>query len=108
MDRTGLVDYIVASSLLNRRLSDGKTSAAEKAKAYYYLGQTEALIGRNAWISQVDYFYEAAIRSAPKTKYATLAFDALEQQLLMEYTGSGGLDMPDDIKANLESLRSIR
>lgn len=108
MDRTGLVDYIVASSLLNRRINDGKTTSSEKAEAYYYLGVTEALIGRNAWITQVDYYYEAAVRAAPKSKYAALAYEALEQQVMMEYSGSSGLDVPDDIRANLEELRALR
>ena len=108
MDRSGLIDYMVASSLLNRRINDGKTTAQERAEAYYYLGLTEMLIGRNVWITQVDYYFEAAIRAAPRTKYAMLALDGLEQQVMMEYSGSGGFDIPDDIRIKLEQLRALR
>lgn len=107
LDRTGLVDFIVASSLLNRTLNEGKPSKDDQSHAYYLLGLTETLIGRNTWLTQTDFYFEAAIRTAPKSKYAQLAFDALEQQLLLEYSGSGGINIPDDIRANLEELRAL-
>lgn len=71
------------------------------------LGITESLIGRSTWLSQTDYYYEASIRSAPKSKIAAKAMDALEQQVLMEYSGSGGTNIPDDIQANLDELRGL-
>jgi tetratricopeptide (TPR) repeat protein len=108
MDRTGLVDYIVASSLLNQYLSQNKLVKADKtAEAYYLLGITESLIGRSTWLTQTDYYYEAAVRTAPKSKIASKAFDALEQQLLMEYSGSGGTHIPEDVQANLDELRGL-
>lgn len=107
LDRTGLVDFIVASSLLNRTLNNEKISKEDQSQAYYLLGLTETLIGRSTWLTQTDYYFEAAARIAPKSKYARLAFDALEQQILLEYSGSGGINIPDDIRANLEELRAL-
>ena len=107
MDRTGLVDYIVASGLLNQYLNDKKIKADKTAEAYYLLGVTESLIGRSTWLSQTDYYFEAAVRAAPKSKIALKAFDALEQQILMEYSGSGGTHIPEDVSANLEELRGM-
>lgn len=107
MDRTGLVDYIVASGLLNRFLQDKSLKPNQTAEAYYSLGITESLIGRSTWLTQTDYYFEAAVRTAPKSKVATKAFDALEQQILMEYSGSGGTHIPDDVQANLEELRGL-
>lgn len=107
MDRTALVDFIVASGLLNRYMQGKAITADHKAESYYLLGMTEALIGRTTWLSQTDYYLEASVRSAPKSKTALKALDALEQQILMEYSGSGGTNIPDEIEANLEELRNL-
>jgi hypothetical protein len=107
LDRSGLVDFIVASALLNRELSSTKLTPNEESEALYMLGITETLIGRSAWLTQTDYFMEAAIRISPKSKFAAMAYDALEHHILLEYSGSGGIHVPDDIQRNLETLRKM-
>ena len=107
LDRTGLVDYIAASALLNRFMTNKAIKAEQTSEAYYLLGVTEALIGRSTWLTQTDYYFEAAVRASPKSVSANKAFDALEQQILMEYSGSGGTNIPEDIQANLEELRGL-
>ncbi len=107
MDRSSLIDYIVASTLLNKALKDPKITPVQKSQAYYLLGVTESLIGRSAWLTQTDYYYEASIRSAPKSKFAPLAYDALEQQITMEYSGSGGISIPEDVDNHLKELRTL-
>ena len=107
MDRTALVDFIVASGLLNTYMQNKKISAENTAQAYYLLGITESLIGRSTWLTQTDYYLEASVRANPKSKTALKALDALEQQILMEYSGSGGTNIPDDVQANLDDLRNL-
>ena len=107
LDRTGLVDYIVASGMLNRFLNSKTATPDQTSEAYYLLGITESLIGRSTWLTQTDFYLEAAIRAAPRSKHAQLAFDTLEQQVLLEYSGSGGTHIPNDIQANLEELRNM-
>lgn len=109
MDRSGLVDFIVASGLLNRYLNEStsKPTPDQRAEAFYLLGTTESLIGRSTWLSQTDFYYESAIRAAPKSKSAGLAYDALEQQVMLEYSGSGGIHVPEDVRANLDELHRL-
>lgn len=107
MDRAGLVDFIVASGLLNRYLLDKKLKADDISASYYLLGITETLIGRSTWLSQTDYYFEAAIRAAPKSKSGKKAYDALEQQVIMQNSGSAGMNIPDDVQENLEELRKM-
>jgi hypothetical protein len=107
MDRTALVDFIVASGLLNSYMQNKKISAENTAQAYYLLGITESLIGRSTWLTQTDYYLEASVRANPKSKTALRALDALEQQILMEYSGSGGTNIPDDVQSNLDDLRNL-
>ena len=107
MDRTALVDFIIASGLLNRYMQAKNISAENTARAYYLLGLTESLIGRSTWLTQTDYYLEASVRAAPKSKIALKALDALEQQILMEYSGSGGTNIPEDVQTNLDELRNL-
>lgn len=106
MDRAGFVEYVVASGLLSQFLAEGH-SPKERAEAYYYLGTTESLIGRSVWIPQTAFYFESAIRTAPHSAMAAKAFDSLEQQTTLEYSGSQGLDLPDDVRLNLEELRKL-
>lgn len=107
LDRSGLVDFIIASSLLNRSVNSEALTPKQKAEAYYLLGVTESLIGQSVWLTQTNYYFEAAIRAAPKTEYARRAFEALEQQVLLEYSGSSGIDIPDDVQRNLDVLKHM-
>ena len=67
LDRVGVVDFIAASALLNRFVDSGKATNDQQAEAYFLLGNCESLIGRSAWLSQGEYYYEAAIRTAPRS-----------------------------------------
>lgn len=107
LDRTAFVDFAVASGILNRFLADGKGTKDQQSHANYLLGQTESLIGRGTWLSQIDFYYETAIRLAPQSKHALLAYDALEQQILLEYSGSGGTHIPEDLNQTLDELRTL-
>jgi hypothetical protein len=108
MDRSRFVDFVVASALLNRAINDDKKlSKNERAQAYYLLGTTESVIGRSAWLSQTDYYFESAIRTAPQSKFAKQAYEALEQQVVLEYSGSAGTSVPEDVDANLKELKHL-
>ena len=107
LDRVGIVDYIAASALLNRYLGEGKATKDQKSEAYLLLGRCDALIGRSAWLSQSEFYFENAVRVSPGSKYAGMALDSLEQLILSEYSGSGGTRIPDDIQQNLEELRRL-
>lgn len=106
LDRVGFIDYVAASGLLSQYLSEGH-SPLERAEAYYQLGVTEALIGRSVWVTQTASYLEAAIRTAPHSKIARSAFDAYEQQAILEYSGSRGIDIPDDVRIIIEELRRL-
>lgn len=111
MDRSQIVDFIYASRLLNgyvqKHDTDGKKPRADLAEAYYLLGLTESLIGRSYWLSQTDFYLETAVRSAPKSRFAKRAYALLEEQVLFEYSGSGGTDIPPDMQITLDELWNL-
>jgi hypothetical protein len=115
MDRGKMVDYIYASKLLNEFIQrkDGAASNAagkpqpEMAEAYYLLGVTEAMTGRSYWLSQTEFYLETAVRYAPRSKYAEKAYALLEEQVMVEFSGSGGTNIPDDMQKTLDDLRKL-
>lgn len=120
MDRGRLVDYIYASRLLNsyvHRKDPGmsatgqgqglKTAQNDLAEAYYLLGVTESMIGRSYWLSQTEFYLETAVRTAPHSRYAEKAYALLEEQVVVEFSGSSGTNVPDDMQKTLEDLRRL-
>lgn len=106
-DRRALVQYIAASAILHRALAAHPGRSPEAGEAYYLLGLAELHIRRDYWVSQADFFLETSIRSAPQAKFARDAYALLEQETLLGYTGSAGLQLPDDVKRHLAELRKL-
>jgi hypothetical protein len=106
-DRRALVQYIAASAILHRYLAAHPEPSTEAGEAYYLLGLAELHINRDYWVSQADFFLETAIRTAPRSKFARDAYALLEQETLLGYTGSAGLQLPEDVRRHLAELRAL-
>jgi len=105
-DRRGLVHYVLASSVLHRFVESGP-QRGDLGRAYYLLGLAEFQIGRDFWLAQGEMFLETAIRLAPDSPVAADAYALLEQEVLLGYTGSAGLHLPDDERERLAELRAL-
>jgi len=86
--RSDLVHRIAASAVLQRYVRAHRDPGPELAEAYFLLGQTEARIGRNYWVSQAQHFLATAIRIAPGSPIAREAYGSLEEEILMSDEGS--------------------
>ena len=105
--RAALVSYTAASSVLHRFVAAHPQDGPELAEVYYWLGVIESRVGRTFWLSQTEYFLEAAIRLAPSSPFAHRAYDLLEEFVVSGYTGSSGVNVPADAKARLQELREL-
>jgi tetratricopeptide (TPR) repeat protein len=106
-DRDGMVYYIAASGALHAALGDAKLSGEEKSEVYYRLGFIEEVIGRSFWVSQSSNLLESAVRVSPKSKFALDAYNLLEEYVYLDYSGSSGTDIPQDIQENLGELKKL-
>jgi hypothetical protein len=106
-DRRALVHYLYASKLLHAYVSKQREPGPELARAYYLLGVAESRIGPNFWISQAEFYLETAVRMSPGTEIGREAYALLEEETLSGYTGSGGLQLPDDVESHLRELREL-
>jgi hypothetical protein len=105
-DPRGLVYFVCGSSILNKYV-EAKHTPAELSEAYYLLGMSEYYISDSFWLSEMDYFLESAVRVAPHTESALNAYNMLEQQYVIGYSGSSGLNLPSDVVELLQDLRQL-
>ncbi len=106
-DRATLVHDLVASSLLHRALARGLASPDETAEASYLLGVAELRNDPSRGLPQAEAYLESAIRSAPRSDLAREAYALLESQTLLGWSGSAGLELPEDVEAWLRELREL-
>ncbi len=106
-DRQGLVHFIAASGLLHRYVQDDTRTPTQLAEAYYLLGVAESYTPRSSWIPETEFFLETAIRLAPTSAVAKKAYVFLEEYILVGYAGSEGLELPGDVRTDLEELRRL-
>ncbi len=106
-DRSRLVDYVVATSLLHRFVETNPQNASDLSEAYYLMGVAESRITRSYWISETDYLLEQAIRSNPKTAVAKQAYAFLREHSISAHQESSAREVPPEFRANLEELRKL-
>ena len=105
--RDALVYDLVASGLLHRYVSDRDRPRVELAEAFYRLGVLQARTGRATWVPETESYLEAAIRLAPRTKWAEEAYLLLEEYTVLGYGGFSGPQLPPDVDRKLAELRSL-
>ncbi len=106
MDPQGLVHYMLASSLLNRYL-DSEHHDSQSAEAFYLLGVAESHFSSSYWLAETEFFLEQAIRLEPGTTLARRAYSALEEHVVAAYSGSAGVQVPEDVRMHLTELREL-
>ena len=105
--RQGLVDHVAASALLLRYLDGHAEGGDDLAEAYWLLGRAEAAIGAAPSLSLPEYYLEAAVRAAPASDVAREALDLLSWRVAVQYTGSGGEQVPVEVRAGLDELQAL-
>ncbi|HEU4429492.1 MAG TPA: hypothetical protein VFT98_12105 [Myxococcota bacterium] len=106
-DRSALVHDLIASGLLHRALARGFASPDEAAEASYLLGIAELRNDPARSLPQAEAYLEAAIRAQPGGDIAREAYALLEEQTLLGWMGSGGLELPSDVTEWLAELRAL-
>jgi hypothetical protein len=106
-DRSALVHDLVASGLLHRALAAGLASPDEAAEASYLLGLAELRNDPSRSLPQAEAYLESAIRTLPRSDLAREAYGVLEEQTLLGWMGSGGLELPSDVRDWLAELRAL-
>lgn len=103
--RSALVEYIAASSLLNRYLLSNPADAMDVSEAHYLLGVAEYRIHRDDWLPQAELYLEISIVLAPDAPWANPAYKLLVEKIDRTYTRLPGGRLPPDVEERLWELR---
>lgn len=106
-DHRGYVHALLASSLIHQHLDASRPGDEELAELYYLLGLTATRASRSLWLSEAETYLDTSVRSAPGSPSAARAYALLEREVLAGYTGSAGLQLPEDVDAHLRELRAL-
>ena len=103
-ERSALVEYIAASSLLHRYLASNPIDSMKLSEAHYLLGLSEYRIHRDDWLPQAELYLEIAIVLAPDAPWARPAFDLLVERIERIYGRRGAGRLPPEVEERLIEL----
>jgi hypothetical protein len=100
------VKVLRATRMLHELIETGKIAATERAGALLLLGRGYTLIPLYLHEGLGKMYLEQAIIESPESPQAHQAYQLYEHQTLLEFSGSGGVYLPDDEKKRLADLKS--
>lgn len=109
-DDANLVSNLALSASLRKLAtsSNADISPGQLAEAYYMLGVLEArTIGLYSSMPTMEYFWEAAIRTAPGSPHAVNAYALLEEYTVTGISGELPFEKTDETFARLAELRAL-
>ena len=97
---------LITKGLMDKYLQNS-SPGENVAVAMYWKAVAERLVGFSYFFSLADMQLKTCIKDYPKSKIAKKCYSEYERQMVLGYSGSGGVSLPSDIKAELKSLKSL-
>ena len=99
------VALLRGTALIHKALESGELSSEQRRKAIYLLGYAYAHLPQFFTEGWGEMYLEQCIEEFPNTQESKWAFGVYKDKVLDDFTGSGGSNLPDEIKLHLEDLR---
>ena len=103
----GAVELLRATGILHAVLVAPTATTDDHAQALLLLGSAYAKLPQFFVDDLPQSFLEQAIREKPHSALAQEAFDIYRDVVELGFTGSGGTNLPPDVQAKLDELRSL-
>lgn len=104
--QAGLIEHMRATSLLHESLRTAKNDHS-RSKIYYSLGTSyDVLTDLGVW-DLPDVYFEACIRSWPKSNQAKSCYRSFERSIVLGFSGSAGVFIPAEERKKLAELKGI-
>lgn len=104
--QSAYVDYLRASSLLHDGLRETKDKVVQ-AKIYHLLGQSYETLSETGTWDLPEFYFEACVRSAPKTPIAQQCFKDFERSMVLGFSGSAGIFIPKEERIRMSELKLL-
>jgi hypothetical protein len=106
--KKGMVELLRATSLLHRMLEERTPEAlARRGYVLYLLGLSYSELPFFFVNELPELFLEQAIRDYPGGDVAKNAFGLYKEIVTLGYTGSGGVQVPDDVLLTIKELHDL-
>jgi hypothetical protein len=99
------VAILRGTAILHEQLEAGTLHKDVRPQALYLLGFAYTKLPLFFSESWAEMYLERCIKEFPGTLNAKRAFTAYRDQIMDDYTGTAGTDIPDEVKLHLEELR---
>lgn len=107
LDGRADVLYLRATAMLHGFLETAKASKEKKSEAMYHLGRCYEVLGDVGQWTLQDTYFEACVRNAPQTKIAQRCFNRYQFSMIVGYSGTGGIFLPESERQKIEELRKL-
>ncbi len=98
------ITLLIASGVLSKYLNDHpKTESA--SKILYWLAIAERRLSSTYFFTLSDLYLKECIKLYPSSPYAKKCYALYEQNVMLEYSGSSGTDLPPDEKRELVRIK---
>jgi len=104
--QNGFVNRVFASGLLHDYLENRRQkNEAVKPVIYYWVGKCDASLQSSYIFSLTNLMFEHCIDLAGKSSQGEKCFEEVESQIVLGFTGSSGVHLPEDQISKLNALR---
>lgn len=100
------VTLLIASGVLTKFLAHRVDDELE-ARALFWLARAERQLNYQFFYSLSELYLRDCIKNYPKTSYAQMCLDEYRESLIYGYSGSAGIDIPDDEQEKLKELEEF-
>lgn len=105
-DNPKVVTYLRISGILFQYLQSHPKSQLTP-EILLALAQAERRVNPNFFYSLADAYLKECIKKFPKSSPAKKCYQEYEDHVTMGYSGSGGINIPPDVKKELDSLKAM-
>ena len=106
LDRSADVIYLRASAALHHLLQVAP-EGRHAGEAFLLAGLCYEVLKPLNLEELHEIYYEACIKKVPHSATAELCYHRYEESIYMGFTGSGGTDIPQDVKEKLGKLENL-
>jgi hypothetical protein len=99
------VALLRGTALIHESLEAGNLSEPQRRKAIYLLGYAYNQIPQFFTEGWDELYLEKCIEEFPKSQEAKWAYNIYSDRVMNDFTGSGGSNIPAEVKLHLEDLR---
>jgi hypothetical protein len=99
------VALLRGTALVHESLEGGNLTEAQRRKAIYLLGYAYSQLPQFFTEGWDELYLEKCIEEFPNTQEAKWAYNIYSDKVMDDFTGSGGSNIPAEVKLHLEDLR---